>query len=360
MKEKLLILLSTFVDSSEKDLKLRALGNGHINDTYSILVNDQPKYVLQRINSNVFPEPLKVMENLQNISDFLIPAFPDHKFLTPLVNKENEYYSLDENGDVWRLCEFVAGSVTFDFVQTEAQAEETARAFGEYQLQLLNYNGPELHETIKDFHNTPVRYQNFERAVLEGKSERIEAAQKEISWLRANRHIASRLTDLCDKGDIPLRITHNDSKLQNLLLDEKTQHSLCVVDLDTVMPGLSLYDFGDMMRSTTCLVAEDEEDLSKVQMQMNMFKALARGYYSVAGKFLTSVETANIPFAGILITYENALRFLTDYFMGDVYYKTHKEHHNLLRSRTQIELVKSMQACESEMNNYIETLAVRS
>jgi len=355
MTEKLFALINTFIDV--QGLTLETLGNGHINDTYAVLDKRQKKYVLQRINSRIFPEPLKVMENLKNLNDFLRGNFPLATFLNPLKNKKQQLYTLDENNDVWRMFDFIPGAITVDVVETEVQAEETARAFAEYQFQLLHYDGPQLHETIKDFHHTPKRYESFEEALATGDAQRRSKAEKEISWLKSHQSISTKLADLHTKGDIPLRITHNDSKLQNLLLDQESQRSLCVIDLDTVMPGLSLYDFGDLMRSTTSPVAEDEEDLSKVTMQMDMFKAIARGYFSVARNFLTATEVENIPFSGMLITYENALRFLTDYLMGDVYYKTHKDDHNLWRCRTQIELVKSMLKHEVEMCAYIQTLA---
>jgi Ser/Thr protein kinase RdoA (MazF antagonist) len=213
---------------------------------------------------------------------------------------------------------------------------------------------PPLAETIPDFHNTPKRFAAFEQAIADDKSNRAASVKSEIEFALSRKPIASVLLTLCERGEMPERTTHNDTKFNNVMLDKDTNEGLCVIDLDTVMPGLSLYDFGDMVRTTTSPAMEDERDLSKVEMQMPMFEALVSGYLSTAAEFLTPAERALLAFAGKLITFEQGIRFLGDYLNGDVYYKTHREGHNLDRCRTQFKLVECIERQEEQMNRLSE------
>ena len=345
-------ILDQFLDISE--FKATPLGNGHINDTY-LISSQQNSYVLQCLNSKVFPSPEKIMENLTWISSFYKRRFPGKSFLTPIKSKNGQTFAYDDEKHLWRMFNYIKNTVTVEVVETEEQAYEAGRAFGEFQNQFAEYNGPELHETIKDFHNTKWRYKNFEAASLEGDQDRIQKASKEIEWFRKHKDISNKLLDLYEEGLIPERITHNDCKINNLLLDRNNGSSVCVIDLDTVMPGLSLYDLGDLLRTITSPCPEDEEDLSKIHMRKNMCREVIRGYLSEAD-FLNQYELENVPFSGILLTYENGMRFLTDYLLGDNYFKVHKEDHNLIRARSQIKLAESMLEAEREMQKYVYSI----
>ena len=237
--------------------------------------------------------------------------------------------------------------------QTPAQAEQAGRAFGEFQSLLADLPAPRLHETIPDFHNTPLRYAALERAIAADACGRVAAAQPEIEFVGRRRALAPALLDLHRAGEIPERIVHNDAKITNVLLDAATGAGLCVVDLDTVMPGLSLYDFGDMVRTMTSPTAEDETDLSQVEVQLPLFEALARGYLAAAGCFLNAAERAQLVTAGKLITLEQGVRFLTDFLSGDTYYKTQRPDQNLDRCRTQLKLVASLERHEVALTRLV-------
>jgi Ser/Thr protein kinase RdoA (MazF antagonist) len=241
-------------------------------------------------------------------------------------------------------------------VETAPQAEQAGRAFGAFQHLLADLPVPPLHETIPDFHNTPLRFEALERAVQADPYNRAAMAKDEINVALSRRWMAGLLLDLHEAGGIPKRVVHNDAKINNVLFDEDTDTALCVVDLDTVMPGLAPHDFGDMVRSMTSLSPEDERDLSKVEVQMPLFEAIARGYLEEAGTLLTPAERAHLVSAGKLITLEQGVRFLTDFLNGDVYYKTQRPGQNLDRCRTQLELVKSIERHEPQMTRFIETV----
>ena len=335
-------------------------GSGHINDTYCVVFNQggtRVRYLCQRINHNIFKNPVALMENVQRVTAHLgkkSAGQPDEsrRGLTLVPARDGAAFHRDADGNVWRTYIFIERARTFDAVESTAQAFQAAQAFGQFQKLLADLPAPRLHDTIPDFHHTPKRFAQFEKALAADAANRAARAKPEIQFTLRYQAICSALLD----AKLPERVTHNDTKLNNVLLDDATGAGICVIDLDTVMPGLALYDFGDMVRTTTSPAKEDERDLSKVTMQFPMFEALARGYLSSAAEFLTPAEKKFLPLSGKLITFENGIRFLTDFLDGDVYYKVHRENHNLDRCRTQFKLVESIAQQAEKMNQFVETI----
>ncbi len=335
-------------------------GSGHINDTYSVSFNQGGKvvrYIFQRINHHIFKQPVALMENIQRVTDHLgkkLAGEPgsSSRLLTLIKTLGGAPFYRDDAGSYWRAYIFIEGARGYDAVESPAQAMAAARAFGRFQKLLADLPAPRLHDTIPDFHHTPKRFAALETAISNDVANRAKLARSEIEFALAHKEITGILLD----ARLPERVTHNDTKFNNVLLDEATGEGICVIDLDTVMPGLALYDFGDMVRTTTSPAREDEQDLSKVTMQFPMFEALARGYLSSAGDFLTLAEKQFLPFSGKLITFEIGLRFLTDFLAGDTYFKIHREGHNLDRCRTQFKLVESIKQQEPNMNKLVEEL----
>jgi hypothetical protein len=333
-------------------------GSGHINDTFAAVFSQggtRVRYILQRINHNVFKNPPALMDNIDRVTSHIhkkISSSGDasRRALSLIRSGNGLSYHLDADGNCWRTYIFVENAKTYDIIETPEQAFQAAMAFGEFQKHLVDLPGKRLSETIPDFHNTPKRFEAFEKALASDALNRAKSAKAEIEFALSRKNVAELLLNLSKEGKIPERITHNDTKLNNVLLDDATGEAVCVIDLDTVMPGLALYDFGDLVRTSTSPAAEDEKDLGKVKMQMHMYRALAEGYLAAAGEFLTETEIANLAFSGKLITLEIGLRFLTDYLSGDTYFKIHREGHNLDRCRTQFKLVSSIEAQEEEMD----------
>jgi len=322
------------------------------------------RYLLQRINAAVFRQPAELMENICRVTAHIAQRLRSHgmpdvgrRVPTFIPAHDGAPYCRDEVGGWWRLQRFIERTRTYEAPQTPAHAEAAGRAYGEFQRLLTGLPGPPLHETIPDFHNTPLRYAALERAVAADVCGRVAEARSEIEFAFERRPLAGLLVGLQRAGALPERIVHNDAKLSNVLMDVATGQALCVVDLDTVMPGLSLYDFGDMVRSMTCPAAEDETDLSKVRVQMPLFAALARGYLRAARAFLNTTERAHLVAAGKLIALEQGVRFLTDYLSGDTYYKVHRPKHNLDRTRTQLKLVESIEQHEPAMQRVLDRLS---
>jgi hypothetical protein len=340
---------------------------GHINETYTATYDQggaRVRYIHQKINKNVFRNPPAVMRNLIRVTNHLRhkleaenAADLTRRCLTIIPTRNGEPWYEDPAGDYWRTFVFIEGLQTFEAVQTAEQAFEAGRAFGEFQRLLVDLPGGRLHETIPNFHHTPKRFEAFEQAVEEDRINRATQARAEIDWAVRNKHLASVLLDAFARGHIPERVTHNDTKFNNVMLDRSSGKACCVVDLDTVMPGLALYDFGDMVRTTTSPTVEDELDLAKVKMQIPMFEALARGYLSTAGQFLTQAERDFIVFSGKLITFTIGLRFLTDFLNGDVYFRVHRPGHNLDRCRTQFRLIESIAEQEEHMQKLVKSLS---
>ncbi len=335
-------------------------GSGHINDTYCVVFQqaDRPtRYILQRINTHIFRNPVALMENIERVTSHLaaqLSGEPDRprRVLTLIPSLDGRAWHEDKEGGYWRAYRFIEGAHTYDAVESTGQAYQAARAFGHFQKLLVDLPAPRLHDTILDFHHTPKRFAAFEHAVAADAVNRAVHARHEIDFAFARRPVAGILLD----ANLPERVTHNDTKFNNVLLDDKTGEAICVIDLDTVMPGLSLYDFGDMVRTTTSPAMEDEQDLSKVTMQFPMFEALVRGYLSSAASFLTKGEKQHLALAGKVLAFEQGIRFLTDYLAGDTYYKVHRDGHNLDRCQTQFKLVKSIEQQEDEMHQMINGL----
>ena len=344
-------------------LSFEPYGSGHINDTYAatyIQGGASVRFIHQRVNHSIFRKPVAQMENIQRVTSHIRKKLQQEnglrasrEILTVVPSRAGKPYHIDEDGNFWRTYVLIEGAHSVDVASCPAEAYEAARAYGRFQRMLTDFPPPRLHEIIPDFHHTPKRVRALEIAIREDVSGRVKLARKEIEFALARKPTAGRLLELCSAGAMPERVVHNDTKLNNVLLDDDSGEGVCVVDLDTVMPGLALYDFGDMVRSTTSPAAEDERDLSKVRMRMEMFEGLLRGYLDEAGAFLTEAEKKNLSFAGRLITYEIGVRFLADYLSGDVYFKTRREHHNLDRARTQFALVKCMEELEGEMNELV-------
>ena len=337
-------------------------GSGHINDTYAVAFNQGGapiRYILQRINHEVFKDPVALMENIERVTRHqaeTLRNLPDvsRRVITVVDTWDGKSLHCDDEGNFWRVYIMVEGAQSHDVLESPRQAYCAARAFGGFQKLLVDLPGERLHETIPRFHDTPSRLNVLKEAVEKDSFNRAKSANAEIDFVFAREGLVSKLIDLNEAGEIPERITHNDTKLNNVLLDETTGEGLCVIDLDTVMPGLALYDFGDMVRTGTNTAAEDERDLSKVTSDSAMFAALAEGYLSEAASFLNDKEVEMMPFSGILITLEIGIRFLTDYLQGDIYFKTQREGHNLDRCRTQFKLVESLEAQEEEMSRVVE------
>ncbi|RPI80028.1 MAG: aminoglycoside phosphotransferase family protein [Desulfobacteraceae bacterium] len=338
-------------------------GSGHINDTYAVTYSQghKPvKYILQRINERVFREPEKLMQNILRVTDHqrqkLLSAGETEisRFCLQLVRShDNRPFVIDAEGKYWRTYIFIENAHSYDVVETPKQATEAAVAFGRFQKTLVDLPGDRLHEIIPNFHNTAKRFSALRQAIQADAFNRAKLCNPEIAFAMERQPISSVLVDLLAAGRLPERICHNDTKLNNVLLDDLTQNGICVIDLDTVMPGSALYDFGDLVRTSTCPAAEDEKDLSKIFIQLPMFEALAQGYLSEARDFLTDLEKEHLAFSGKLITFEIGLRFLTDFLNGDTYFKTQFDQHNLVRCRTQFRLVQSIEENEECMQEIV-------
>ena len=328
-------------------------GSGHINDTFLTLIEIDGKhqrFILQRINHEVFKQPDLLMENVARVcahahAKLSIAGKPDahRRALRLIPTIQAKAWHIDSSGNRWRCYDFIEGASGHDVVRSPAQAEAAAKAFGAFQSLLADLPGDRLHETIPDFHHTPSRFARFQAALAKDSHGRAATAGPEITFALARASEVSVVVDALRDGTLPERVTHNDTKLNNVLLDDVTQEGVCVIDLDTVMPGSALYDFGDLVRTSTSPAAEDETDLSQIRMQLPMFEALVRGYLESARGFLTPREKELLPFAGKLITFEIGLRFLTDWLEGDTYFKIKRPRHNLDRCRTQFKLVSSIE-----------------
>ncbi|MGA3262454.1 MAG: aminoglycoside phosphotransferase family protein [Terracidiphilus sp.] len=341
-------------------LSAEPYGNGHINDTYRTVFRQQGapvSYILQRINVNVFKNPIALMENVQRVTTHLaaqVAGEPDRdrRVLRLIPARDGGAWHVDAEGGYWRAYYFILKARTYEAVESAGQAFQAASAFGQFQKMLANQPPPRLQHTIPDFHNTPKRFAALEQAIAADAAGRAILAKPEIGFALAHKSITSALLD----AKLPERVTHNDTKFNNVMLDNATGEAICVIDLDTVMPGLALYDFGDMVRTTTSPAMEDERDLSKVTMRFPMFEALVRGYLAAAGGFLTKAEKQFLAFSGKLITFEIGIRFLADYLAGDTYFKVHREGRNLDRCRTQFKLVESVEQQEEKMNRLVEAV----
>lgn len=341
----------------------RPYGNGHINDTFLLtyeMAGESKRYILQRMNHVIFRNPHQLMENIVNVTEYLQGKIADEggdaqrETLNVIRTVEGMPYYKDSGDNYWRVFLFVEGTECFEKVESAKDFYDSAVAFGNFQKRLADYPAEKLHETIPDFHNTPSRFSDFRNAVEEDRMGRAALAGKEIGFALEREGDTSVLTEMLREGELPLRVTHNDTKLNNILFDAKTKKAICIIDLDTVMPGLSLYDFGDSIRFGASTGAEDEKDLDKVEVDLDLFEAYTRGFLEGCGGSLTPEEIRMLPMGAKLMTYECGIRFLADYLEGDVYFKIHREGHNLDRARTQFKLVADMEKKWDKMADIVE------
>lgn len=340
-------------------------GSGHINDTFVVNYTDeagQPKrYIAQRINHRIFKNVPALMENIQRVTAHLNEkSGASSRELTLLPARDGGPCARDAHEGWWRFYDFIEGAHTVDRVTNEAEAREAAKAFGDFQARLADLPGDRLNETIPRFHHTRNRFENFRRAVTENKAGRAASVQADIDFAFSREGESDVLLNLLAKGEVSERVTHNDTKINNVMLDDSTKRSVAVIDLDTVMPGLPLYDFGEMMRTSASSTLEDDPDAANMHVELPLFKVLVEGYLSSAvGDVLNATECAHLGFAGKLMSYENGLRFLTDYLEGDTYYKIKYPEHNLVRTRTQFALMRSIEENTGEMDRILEPFVSR-
>lgn len=330
-------------------------GAGHIHESFGVLAGGR-RYLLQKLNGRIFRDIPALMENVVRVTDHLAPREIAPRLLR---TRAGQSAHRDAAGTWWRMFEFVEHTCAVEIVETPDQAEAAARAFGRFQRELLDLPGPRLREILPDFHHTPKRWKRLEAAVARDPADRAASCRAELDFLRAVQPDFAVLEDLRSSGTIPERVTHNDTKINNVLLDIRTGEARCVVDLDTVMPGLSLHDFGDLVRSACNPAAEDEPDVTKVSFSRPVFTALTRGYLAETRAFLTRTERGLLAFAGRLITLECGIRFLTDHLEGDVYFKIHRPHHNLDRARTQFKLAQDMIDLHSELETIVQRMWIQ-
>ena len=348
---------------------IESTDTGLINSTYMLTFfdgNQNFQYVLQKINTNVFKKPDELMSNIMNVTGFLRNKInlsggnASRETLTFLYTKNNSPYFLDKDGGCWRSYTYINKCYTCDKIDSEVKAFRSGKAFGKFQRMLSDYPAANLFETIPHFHDTPSRYNDLKKAVDENLSGRLQTVHNELSFALDREAEASKLVDLAAEGKIPMRVTHNDTKINNVLFDSITNEAICVIDLDTIMPGLSLYDFGDSIRSGAVTSDENEQDLSKYGLDISLFKSYTEGFLSEAGHALNEDEVANLAFSAKLMTLECGVRFLTDYLNGDTYFKTEYPEHNLVRCRTQFKLVEDIEKHMDEMNKCVNEIYRRS
>ena len=333
-------------------------GNGHINETYLVETDGGARYILQKINDTVFRNVPALMENVSAVTRYLRARTDDPRRAMHLVQTtEGADYLRDEAGGWWRMYDFIENSICLQAAETDEDFYQSAVAFGEFQRELSEFPAHTLHETIAKFHDTRNRYVQFHEALNADPLGRAASVQTEIEFALAREKNAGELMRLLEAGELPLRVTHNDTKLNNVLLDRETRKPLCVIDLDTVMPGLAAFDFGDSIRFGASTAAEDETDLGKVEMSLELFETYARGFLEACGSALSPLEKATLPLGAKLMTLECGVRFLTDYLSGDTYFRIHRPNHNIDRCRTQFKLVSDMEKKQNEMRAVIEKLS---
>ena len=330
-------------------------GNGHINRTVKVYTDTGREYVLQRINKYVFRNPVQLMINAKAVTDFIRQRVSDPRMALHFMRTHDGLaYHQDEEGEYWRMCDYIGG-FSLDAPESEEDFYQSALAFGRFQRMLADFPAHTLYETVPNFHNTPDRYLQLKESIRQDLCGRVAGAKAEIDFLLERERQAGTLQRMLDRGELPLRVTLNDTKLNNVLLDKEERKALCVLDLDTVMPGLSLYDFGDSIRFGAATAAEDEKDLSKMSLDLHLFEVYTRGYLEAAD--LTETEIEMLPMGAYVITLELATRFLKDYLDGDLYFKTAYPGHNLVRARAQIKLAADMQTKLTEMNRIVAEVA---
>ena len=342
---------------------------GNINTTYKVVFKEESgkenSYVLQRINTVAFKDPVGLMNNVRLVTSYieqelLSQGVKDTKrrvlHFIPSMYGDILY---EENGNYWRVAHFIDNAIAYDLITDPRQLYEAGRGFGEFQRLLSEFPAEKLTETIPNFHNTKKRFEAFEESVKEDPVGRVGSVREEIEFLMERKEKMGRIVELIEDGTIPLRVTHNDTKLNNVMLDKDTGKAVCVIDLDTVMPGTVLYDYGDAIRYGANTAAEDEEDVSLVGLDMNLFRLFTDGFVSETASVLTDPEIQYLPFGAYVMTAELVLRFLKDYIDGDVYFRVKRPGHNLIRTRAQKKLLESIEDHYDEMCGYVQNLIAK-
>ena len=326
-------------------------GEGHINRTF-LVTTDKRRYLLQKMNTKVFPDPISLMKNICAVTEYLRSL--GQETLEVIPTKAGEQFISGD--DCYRVYVFIENTITYQTAEDKEAFKSSGKAFGEFQNYLAKFDASVLVETIKRFHDTPNRFENFKAALEADKFDRAKDCKEEIEFILSHGNTYGIVMDGLKDGSIPLRVTHNDTKLNNILLDAKTGKARAVIDLDTVMPGSMLFDFGDSIRFGASTAAEDEKDLNKVHFDIELFKAYAEGYCGAVKDSITDKEAELLPYGSYLMTIECGMRFLADYLAGDTYFATKYEGHNLVRCRTQIRLASEMEAQFEEMGKIIENI----
>ncbi len=337
---------------------INAYGNGHINDTY--LCDYAPRMILQRINTNIFSSPANVMENICKVTEHLRKKIlsndgnPDRETLTVVPTKDGKSFYTDEDGNCYRMYLFIENSISYDVAENPKTLFYAGKSFGSFQKMLDDFPATELHETIVNFHNTPERVNQLKSAIENNKAGRLSSIKKEVDFALNYSTYASAITDGIKSNEIPLRVTHNDTKLNNVLFDADSREGLCVIDLDTVMQGSLLYDFGDALRIGASSGSEDETNLDLIYFDLEKFENFAKGFLEQTKDCLTKKEIELLPLSALILTYECGIRFLADYLNGDTYFKIHRDTHNLDRARNQFKLVADIESKLDEMKKIVE------
>lgn len=339
--------------------KIVPYGNGHINDTYC---SDPTKYIIQRINTAIFKNPDELMENIENVTAFIKEKIvanggdPLRETLTVVKTTDGRNYYRYADGNAYRVYHFIDETKTIENDKTLDDLYNAGVGFGRFQRMLDDFPVEKLYETIKDFHNTPKRVEALKKAISDDLAGRAASVQPEIEFALKNAEFATKVVDYMASGEIPARVTHNDTKINNILFDAKTGEAIAVIDLDTVMPGSMLYDFGDALRMGGSTAAEDETNLDIVHFDKECFEYFTKGYLKETKDVLSPMEIELLPFSVKLLTYECGIRFLTDYLNGDTYFKIHREHHNLDRARNQFKLVSELNEMEDELKAVVKSI----
>ncbi len=333
----------------DKDFeKIEDLGTGNINSTYKITLSSGKEYVLQKLNVNVFKKPEEVMSNIMKVTAHLRTKIeqeggnPDRETLNFLKTADDSSLAYYNDTTVYRAYEFVDGAITLQTAGNPGEAYKVAYAFGKFQNRLSDFEADVLFETIPDFHHTAKRFEIFEKSIKEDKAGRLSEVQDLVDGYYEFKYLANSIADAVDRGELPIRVTHNDTKTNNILFDASTGEGMCVIDLDTVMPATALYDFGDMIRTGAAMSEEDETDLSKVGLNLEYYEAFVKGFKAGAGDGLTQKELDRLALSSMVLTFECGMRFLTDYLDGDVYFTIRRPYHNKERALNQLTLLRDM------------------
>ena len=338
---------------------------GNINATYKLTFKNGDAdmyYILQKINTNVFRDPDGLMENVGRVTEHIRAKLDENdanierRVLHFLKTKNGSYTYYDEEGKCWRSYVYVDKATAHNAISEPVLFYEAGKGFGAFQKDLFDFPAEVLHETIPNFHNTKSRFDSFEEAVKNDAAGRVKDIAAEIEFVRARKELASSIVDKLASGELPTRVTHNDTKLNNILIDDATKKAICVIDLDTIMPGSSLYDYGDAIRFGANTAAEDEPDTSKISVNMELFELFTKGFVEECAKSFDKSEILALPLGALVMTYELVIRFLTDYINGDTYFKILYPEHNIVRTRAQMKLLSELEAKFDQMNAFVESM----